>query len=55
MALTAGRQIAVFAVVATPVLTYHLDAILQERGWALKPVTARAAATGAAQSGCCWS
>jgi hypothetical protein len=37
MALTAGRQIAVFAVVATPVLTYHLDAILQERGWVLRP------------------
>jgi hypothetical protein len=38
MALTAGRQIAVFAVVATPVLTYHLDAMLQERGWTLRPV-----------------
>jgi hypothetical protein len=38
MALLAGRNIAVFAVVATPVLTYHLDSILDERGWALKPV-----------------
>lgn len=39
MALLAGRNIAVFAVAATPVLTYHLDSILQERGWVLKPVT----------------
>jgi hypothetical protein len=38
MALLAGRNIAVFAVVATPVLTYHLDSILTERGWALQPV-----------------
>jgi hypothetical protein len=38
MALLAGRNIAVFAVVATPILTYHLDAILTERGWNLKPV-----------------
>jgi hypothetical protein len=38
MALTAGRNIAVFAVVATPVLTYHLDSILEERGWVLKPL-----------------
>jgi hypothetical protein len=38
MALLAGRNIAVFAVVATPVLTYHLDSILTERGLALQPV-----------------
>jgi len=38
LALLAGRNIAVFAVVATPVLTYHLDATLAERGWALQPV-----------------
>ncbi|MEP7294433.1 MAG: hypothetical protein ABI835_21765, partial [Chloroflexota bacterium] len=38
MALLAGRNIAVFAVAATPVLTYHLDSILTERGWTLKPV-----------------
>jgi hypothetical protein len=38
MALLAGRNIAVFAVVATPVLTYHLDAIFQERGWVLRAV-----------------
>lgn len=37
-ALLAGRNIAVFAVVATPILTYHLDAMLTERGWVLKPV-----------------
>jgi hypothetical protein len=33
MALLAGRNIALFAVVATPIFTYHLDAILAERGW----------------------
>jgi hypothetical protein len=38
MALLAGRNIAVFAVIATPVLTYHADAALTERGWILKPV-----------------
>jgi hypothetical protein len=38
MGLLAGRNIAVFAVVATPVLTYHLDSVLQERGWVLKPL-----------------
>jgi hypothetical protein len=38
MALLAGRNIAVFAVVATPILTYHLDTALAERGWILKPI-----------------
>lgn len=38
MGLLAGRNIAVFAVTATPVLTYHLNDILQERGWVVKPV-----------------
>jgi len=38
LALLAGRNIAVFAVVATPILTYHLDAILTARGWVLQPV-----------------
>ncbi len=38
MSLLAGRNIAVFAVAATPVLTYHLDSVLSERGWALQPV-----------------
>ena len=38
MALLAGRNIALFAVVATPILTYHLDAVLAERGWVLRPV-----------------
>ncbi|HSS98863.1 MAG TPA: hypothetical protein VLK33_17630, partial [Terriglobales bacterium] len=38
MGLLAGRNIAVFAVVATPILTEHLDAILAERGWVLQPV-----------------
>lgn len=46
MALLAGRNIAVFAVVATPVLTRHLDAILQERGWALQPLRRVSAGMG---------
>ncbi len=37
MALLAGRNIAVFALVATPVLTRHLDAWLTERGWQVRP------------------
>ena len=37
MAFLAGRNIAVFAVVATPVLTLHAEAILKERGWILHP------------------
>lgn len=38
MALLAGRNIAVFAVVATPILTIHLDEALAERGWTVRPV-----------------
>ena len=38
MGLLAGRNIAVFAVVATPVLTRHVDDLLTERGWVIKPV-----------------
>lgn len=38
MGLLAGRNIAVFAIVATPVLTYHLDSIMEERGWAFQPL-----------------
>ena len=38
MSLLAGRNIAVFAVAATPVLTYHLDSILTERGWVFQPM-----------------
>ena len=37
MALLAGRNIAVFAVVAVPVITYLLDDILTRRGWVLQP------------------
>jgi hypothetical protein len=39
MALLAGRNIAVFAVVATPVLTYHTASILGERGWLTRVTT----------------
>ncbi len=38
MGFLAGRNISVFAVVATPVLTRYLDAVLQERGWVVNPV-----------------
>ncbi|MBN2305423.1 MAG: hypothetical protein JXQ72_13140 [Anaerolineae bacterium] len=36
MALTAGRNIAVFAIAATPVLTRHLDTWLTDRGWQIR-------------------
>ncbi|MBN2472338.1 MAG: hypothetical protein JXN59_16555 [Anaerolineae bacterium] len=36
MALLAGRNIALFAVVATPVLIRHADAFLTDRGWVLR-------------------
>lgn len=39
LSLTAGRNIAVFAVVATPVFATHLDSALAARGWTLRPVT----------------
>ncbi|MCK6578578.1 MAG: hypothetical protein L6Q98_10790 [Anaerolineae bacterium] len=38
MGLLAGRNIAVFAVAATPILTFYLNDFLEERGWSLKPV-----------------
>ncbi|MCS7071815.1 MAG: hypothetical protein NZM00_09940, partial [Anaerolinea sp.] len=37
MALQAGRNISVFAIAATPVLTAHLHDVLTERGWTLPP------------------
>lgn len=36
MGLLAGRNVAVFAVAATPILTFHLNDILVERGWAIR-------------------
>jgi hypothetical protein len=39
MALLAGRNIALFAVVATPVLAQFGEAFLHERGWQIRPVT----------------
>lgn len=39
MALLYGRNIAVFAVAATPVLARHADAALSVRGWAFQPAT----------------
>jgi len=37
MALTAGRNIAVFALVATPILMRHADAWLADNGWRIRP------------------
>jgi hypothetical protein len=37
MALTAGRNIAVFAIAATPVLSRHINVWLADRGWQLRP------------------
>jgi hypothetical protein len=36
LALTAGRNIAVFAIAATPVLSRHVDIWLTDRGWQVK-------------------
>lgn len=38
MALLAGRNIAIFALVATPLLARHVDAWLTERGWQIHPI-----------------
>lgn len=38
MALMAGRNIAVFAIVATPALSRNLNAWLEQRGWQLRPL-----------------
>ena len=38
LALWAGRNIAMFAVVATPVLSRLVDAFLTERGWQIRPM-----------------
>ncbi len=38
MGLLAGRNISVFAVVATPVLTHYLNDVLRERGWVINTV-----------------
>ena len=37
LALTAGRNIALFAVVATPVLARHAESFLEDHGWLLRP------------------
>ncbi len=38
MGLMAGRNIAVFAIAATPVLSRHVDSWLTDRGWQIRPV-----------------
>ncbi len=38
MGLVAGRNLATFAVVTTPVFTRHLDDVLTTRGWVVRPV-----------------
>jgi hypothetical protein len=37
MALSAGRNIAVFAIAATPVFSHHLNIWLNDRGWQIHP------------------
>ena len=37
LALSAGRNVSTFAVVVTPVLSYHLAAVLADRGWTVRP------------------
>ncbi len=37
MALSAGRNIAVFAIAATPVFSHHLNVWLNDRGWQIRP------------------
>lgn len=39
MGLMAGRNIAVFAIAATPVLSRHVDSWLTDRGWQIRPAT----------------
>ena len=54
MALNSARNIAVFAVATTPVLSTHLDSLLAVRGWLPRPlttVTPRMAAANAALIG----
>jgi len=38
MALLYGRNISVFAVVATPVITFHATALTEQRGWLTRPI-----------------
>ena len=53
LALNYGRNIAVFAVVATPILTFHVDALLRERGWVMRPRKRVAPAAGWLNACCC--
>ena len=39
LAFMYGRNISLFAVVATPILSYHADAFLTQQGWQIKPRT----------------
>jgi hypothetical protein len=47
MAFSAGRNIAVFAVAATPIFTLHVDDYLRERGWLLRPLARVSVLSGA--------
>jgi hypothetical protein len=38
LAITAGRNISMFAVIAAPVIAYHVSAFCEERGWVLRPL-----------------
>ena len=41
LALTGARNVALFATVAAPVLMAHVDALLRERGWLIRPPAQR--------------
>ena len=38
LALSAGRNVSIFAIVVTPVLTYHLATVLEDQGWVVQPL-----------------
>jgi hypothetical protein len=38
MSLLAARNVATFAVVATPILAHHLNSALEARGWVMRPL-----------------
>ena len=38
LALSAGRNVSTFALIVTPVLSYHAAAVLADRGWTIRPM-----------------
>jgi hypothetical protein len=48
LAMLAGRNVALFMIVATPVITYHLHALCEERGWGVRTLRTASAPVVAA-------